>query len=89
MKRINPASPRQLDVLNKGTTATSSSSHLKILTFQEETKKLQKEFDLHEVVTNIGVQCIVDSIKEQYFEELNKEFFGFANNTIKSFLHHL
>jgi hypothetical protein len=39
MKRINPASPRQLDILNKGTTATSSSSHLKILTFQEETKK--------------------------------------------------
>ena len=34
----------QPDAINKGITATSS--HLKILTFQEETKKLQKDFDL-------------------------------------------
>ena len=85
--RVTSTKPaNQPDAING---ITAASSHLKILTFQEETKKLQKEFDLHEVVTNIGVQRIVDSIKEQYFEELNKEFFGFANNTIKSFLHHL
>jgi len=56
----------QPDAINKGITATSSP--FKILTFQErneETKKLQKEFDLQEVVTNIGVQHIINSIKEQ------------------------
>jgi hypothetical protein len=77
----------QSDAINKGITATSTP--LEILTFQEETKKLQKEFDLQEAVTNISVQRIIDSVEEQYIEELNKEFFGYANNTIKSVLHHL
>ena len=35
------------------------------------------------------MQCIIDSIEEQYIEELNEEYFGYANNTIKSVLHHL
>jgi hypothetical protein len=52
-------------------------------------KKLQKEFDLQEAVTNIGVQRIINSVEEQYIEELNKEYFGYANNTINSVLHHL
>jgi hypothetical protein len=77
----------QPDAINKGITATSTP--LKILTFQEETKKLQKEFYLQEAVTNIGVQRIIDSVKEQYIEEINKEYFRYANNTIKSVLHHL
>jgi hypothetical protein len=77
----------QVDAINKGIMATSTP--LKILTFQEETKKLQKEFDLQEAVTNIGVLCIIDSIEEQYIKELNKEYFGYADNTIKSVLHHL
>jgi hypothetical protein len=77
----------QLDAINKGITATSTP--LKILTFQEETKKLQKGFDLQEVVTNISVQRIINSMEEQYIEVLNKEYFGYANNTIKSVLHHL
>ncbi len=77
----------QLDAINKGITATSTP--LKILTFQEETKKLQKEFDLQEAVTNIGVQRIIDNVEEQYIKELNKEYFGYANNTIKSVLHQL
>jgi hypothetical protein len=75
----------QPDAINKGITATSS--HLKILTFQEETKKFQKEFDLQEAVINIGVQQIVDSAEKQYIEELDEEYFGYANNTIKWFLH--
>jgi hypothetical protein len=77
----------QLDTINKGITATLIP--LEILTFQEETTKLQKEFDLQEAVTNIDVQRIIDSIEEQYIEELNKEYFGYANNAIKSVLHHL
>ncbi len=86
--RITSTKPvTQPDTINKGITATSTP--LKILTFQEETKKLQKEFDLQEVVTNIGVQRIIDSIEEQYIEELNKEYFGYANNNIKNVLHHL
>ncbi len=86
--RITSTTPvTQPAAINKGITATSTP--LKILTFQEETKKLQKEFDLQEVVTNIGVQCIIDSIEEQYIKKLSKEYFGYANNTIKSVLHHL
>ena len=50
----------------------ATSTPLKILTFHEETKKLQKEFDLQEALTNIGIQRIIDSIEEQYIEELNK-----------------
>ena len=41
------------------------------------------------MVTNIGVQRIINSVKEQYIKELNEEYFGNANNTIKSVLHHL
>ena len=77
----------QPDAINKGITLTSTP--LKILTFQEETKKLLKEFDLQEAVTNIGVQCIIDCVEEQYIEELNEEYFGYPNSTIKSVLHHL
>ena len=77
----------QQDAINKGITATSTP--LEILTFQEETKKLQKEFDLQEVVTNIGVQRIIDCVEEQYIKELNEEYFGYTNSNIKSVLHHL
>ena len=70
----------QPEDINKGIVSTSTS--LDILTFQEETKKLQKKFDLQEVVTNIQVQCIIDSVEEQYIEKLNKVYFGYANNTI-------
>ena len=77
----------QPDTINKGIMLTSTP--LKILTLQEDTKKLQKEFNLQEAVTNIGVPRIIDCIKEQYIEELNKEYFGYANSTIKSVLHPL
>ncbi len=77
----------QPDAINKGITATSTP--LEILTSQEETRKLQKEFDLQEAVTNIGVQHIIDSIDKQYIEELNEENFRYAKNTIKSVLYHL
>jgi hypothetical protein len=52
-------------------------------------KTLQKEFELQEAVTTIGVQCIIHSTKEQYVEELNKDYFGYANQTIKTLLTHL
>ena len=71
------------DTINKGIRTTSTP--LEILIFQEEMKKLQKEFDLQEAVTNFGVQRIIDSIEEQYIEELNEEYFGYANSTIKVF----
>jgi hypothetical protein len=60
-----------------------------ILTLQEEMKTLQKEFKLQEAVTTIGVQCIIDSVEEQYVKELNKDYFGYANQTIKMLLTHL
>jgi hypothetical protein len=52
-------------------------------------KTLQKEFELKEAVTTIGVQRIIDSVEEQYIKELNKEYFGYANQTIKTLLTHL
>jgi hypothetical protein len=73
----------QPDNINKGITALLLPP-LEILTFQEETKKLQKEFDLQEAVTNIGVQSIIDCIEEKHIKELNEEYFGYANSTIKS-----
>ncbi len=60
-----------------------------ILTLQEEMKTLQKEFKLQEAVTTMGVQCIIDSVEEQYVKELNEDYFGYANQTIKTLLTHL
>jgi hypothetical protein len=61
-----------------------------ILTLQEEMKKtLMKEFELQEAVTTIGVQLIIGSAKEQYIEEHTKDYFGYANETIKMLLTHL
>jgi hypothetical protein len=65
------------------------STPYKILTLQEEMNTVQKEFKLQEAVTTIGVQRIIGSVKEQYFKELNKGYFGYANQTIKTLLTHL
>jgi hypothetical protein len=40
-----------------------TTSQLDLLTLQAETKRLQKEFDLQEAVTTIGVQRIIDSVE--------------------------
>ncbi|KAL3810816.1 hypothetical protein ACHAXA_008831 [Cyclostephanos tholiformis] len=45
--------------------------------------------DLQEAVTNIGVQHNIDNVKEQYLEKLNEDYFGYANQTIKTVLMHL
>ncbi len=60
-----------------------------LLRLKADTKNLQKVFDLQEAITNIGVQCIIDSVKEQYIEELNEDNFGYAKQRIKSLLAHL
>jgi hypothetical protein len=65
------------------------SNPYEILTLQEEMKTLQKEFELQEAVTTNGVQCIIDSVKEQYVEELSEGYFGYAKQTIKTLLTHL
>ncbi len=52
-------------------------------------KTLPKEFELQEAVTTIGVQHIINSVKEQYVEELNEDYFGYTNQTIKTLLTHL
>jgi hypothetical protein len=64
-------------------------SQLDLLTLQAETKRLQKELDLQEAVTAISVQRIIDSVEEQYVEELNEEYFGYTNQTIKTIIDHL
>ncbi len=58
----------------------------KLLCLQADTKNLQKVFDLQEAVTNIGVQRIIDCVEEQYVKELNEDYFGYANQRIKSLL---
>ncbi len=50
---------------------------------------LQKEFELQEAVTTIGVKHIINSIKKHYAEELNWDYFCYANQTIKTLLAHL
>jgi hypothetical protein len=86
--KITSTTPvNQPDTINKSITATSTP--LEILTFQEKTKKRQKEFDMQEAVTNFSVQRIINSVEEQYIKELNEEYFGYTNSTIKSVLHHL
>jgi hypothetical protein len=61
----------------------------KRLRLQADTKNLQKAFNLQEAITNISVQRIIDCIEEQYVKELNKNYFGYANQMIKSLLVHL
>ena len=60
--KITSTTPvNQPDTINKSITATSTP--LEILTFQEETKKLQKEFDLQEAVTNFGCNTSSTALK--------------------------
>jgi hypothetical protein len=68
----------QPDAINQG--ITDQSTPLEILILQAETKTLQKEFNLREVVTNIGVQCIIDCVEEQYVCvcEINLQWRGAA-----------
>jgi hypothetical protein len=47
------------------------------------------EIDLQEAVTSIGVQRIIECVEEQYVEELNEDYFGHANQMIKTLLNHL
>jgi hypothetical protein len=60
-----------------------------ILTLQDKWKTLQKEFDLQEAVISIGVQRIIECVEEQYVEEFKEDYFGYANQTIKTLLDHL
>ncbi len=65
------------------------SNPYEILSLQEEIKTLLKEFELQEAVTTIVVQRIINSVKEEYIEKLNKDYFCYANQTIKTLLTHL
>ncbi len=65
------------------------SNRNEILTLQEEMKTLQKEFKLQEAVTTIRVQRIINSVEKQHIKELNEDYFGYANQTIKMILTHL
>jgi len=60
-----------------------------LIRLQADRKNLQKAFNLQEAITNIGVQCIIDSVEEQYVKDLTEDYFGYANQTIKSLLEHL
>jgi hypothetical protein len=82
-----------LALLSKPTTINPKINELSnpyaILTLQEEMKTLLKELELQEAVTTIGAQRIIDRVEEQYVKELNEDYFGYANQTIKMLLTHL
>jgi hypothetical protein len=65
-----------LALLSKPTTFNPKINELSnsyaILTPQEEMRTLLKKFKLQETVTIIRVQCIIDSVEEQYIKDLNK-----------------
>ncbi len=61
----------------------------KLLRLQANMKNLWMALDLQEAVTNIGVQCIIDSVEEQCIKELNEDYFGYTNQMIMSLLKHL
>ncbi len=67
----------------------AQSNPYEILTLQEEIKTLQKEFELQEADATIRVQCIINSVEEQYTQELNKDYFDYTNQTMKMLLAHL
>ncbi len=79
--------------LNKPTTINPQINKLsnpyEILILQEKMKPIQEEFEIQEAVTTIRVQCIIDSNEEQYTKKLNKDYFSYANQTIKTLLTHL
>ncbi len=81
-----------LALLSKPTTINlkinEPSNPYAILALQEEMKTLLKELKLQEAVTTIKVQCIINSVEEQYIKELNKDYFGYPNQTIKLLLLH-
>ncbi len=63
-----------------------SSNPYAILALQEEMKTLLKELKLQEAVTTIKVQRIINSVEEQYIKQLNEDYFGYPNQTIKLLL---
>jgi hypothetical protein len=65
------------------------SNPYEIPTLQEEMKTLQKEFELQEAVTTIRDQRITNSVERNKVGELNEDYFGYDNQTIKTLLAHL
>ena len=68
---------------------TAFSTPLETLNLQESQKVKREKYELQEAATDIRVKRIVKCIKEQYVEEINEEYFGFANSTIIIMLTHL
>lgn len=71
------------------TSLAKEATPYEILQAQETAHKAKKAFAIQEAVREIGVERIVASVEEQYIEEQSVEYFGYANETIKSLLKHL
>ena len=71
------------------TTLTKEATPFDILQAQEIAQTAKKAFATQEAVREIGVERIVASVEEQYIEEQCVEYFGYANENIKSLLKHL
>ena len=60
-----------------------------LLTFQQDQKTVQQEFDLQVAVVSSGVTVIVSVINYQYLKEKKKEYVGYNDKTIHSLLDHI
>jgi hypothetical protein len=70
-------------------TLTKEATPYEILQAQESAQKAKKAFAIQEAVREIGVERIITSVEEQYIEEQCVEYFGYANEDIKSLLKYL
>ena len=65
------------------------STPFETLTLQETPKVKKSDYEMQEAATDIGVEQIMECIAEEYVEELNKDYFRFANSSTSTILAHL
>ena len=58
----------------------------KLLHFKEDNKVNRQEYTFQEVVDYVAVKAIVTAIDAQYVEELDEDYVGYKNNTIKTMI---
>jgi hypothetical protein len=86
-KIISTKPVTQPDAINKGITATSTP--LEILTFQEETRNFKRNLTCRRRSSTLACNASSTASKNSTSKNLTKNTSVYANNTIKSVLHHL
>ena len=60
-----------------------------MLTLQEEQKLVIMEYQQQVAVDNTLKECLINSVDDQYIEELKKDYIGYADETTKTLLAHI